>query len=139
MAPVRKCCIPFDKKKHNCFRKNLAYISENYDTNLSGLYGLYVCAMYKTQLYKSKDSVQVKNVNKNKNVLKVKNATYVQKTNENVRKKEGSDEYEEEVERVLPNKDVDYVCETVDFKIKRKLKLAAAIEEIIAIFKFIFF
>lgn len=113
MTSRSKCCNPFKKKNHSCYRRNLTFFSEKRDKKFSALFGLHVCALCKIQLYSRKDSLQLENIT-------------------NPRPKPSIEREEEMALNSRSNsdneKDEDYVCVRIDDEIKRK-KIAAAIEK----------
>ena len=122
MTPPPKCINPFKKKGHSCYRKHLTFLSENYDSRFSELYGSYVCVTCLRQLYKTKNVVRFDTTNDT--TKKQSEGAIVEK------EKEDESELDEEFDFEKKDNDCNYVCKAIDDKCKR-LKVAAAIEEII--------
>jgi len=117
MTPPPKCCNPFKRKNHNCFRNNLVYLSKRCDKKFSALFGFYICSSCKTQLYKSKNCIQF------------------EKVDETTRKETEHDAKEinvesEEDEKMETKSDEEYVCPSVNNEIK-KMKLAATFDKVL--------
>lgn len=123
MTPPPKCCNPFSKEGHNHVKTNLFLLTKKWDKKFSALYGLYVCARCKKQLYENKDSVNFENFERPVNQA-------LEKIEEDEHEPSNDEEDEVEIEKEIKSvkTDQDYVCKAVDNKNKR-LRLAAAVQE----------
>ena len=120
MAPPPKCCNPLQKKNHNNVKNKLYYFTNDCDQRFSALFGSYVCNVCKVQLYKNKDSFQLKKVEKCVDNQSAQNKQQVEEDDEEMEKESTGDD----------DNDKTYVCKAVDNR-NKKLKLAATLQEAI--------
>jgi len=100
MIPPSKCCNPFKRKNHNCFRKNLVYLSKRCNKKFSALFGFYICSLCKTQLYKSKNCIQFKKVDD----------TARKETEHDAKKINVESKKDEKMETNFSKSDEEYLC-----------------------------